>query len=86
MHSVKLASYVSEVSILSQCNHNQHLKTVEVIILKEGWGNQKSGNADSLNRKKGERVSNSGSGEEREGVTVCSAAVRRGVKDGRREG
>lgn len=48
-------------------------------------GKQTSGKADSLSRKKGERVSNSGSGEEREGVTVWPAAVTRGVMDGRRE-
>lgn len=51
-------------------------------------GKQEFGKADSLwlSRKKGERESSSGSGEEREGATVCSAPVRRGVKEGRREG
>lgn len=39
-----------------------------------------------LSRKKGKSESSSGSGEEREGVIVCSAPVRRGVKEGRREG
>lgn len=43
--------------------------------------------ADSLwlSRKKGERESSSGSREEREGAKVCSAPVRRGVKEGRTE-
>lgn len=46
------------------------------------------GEADSLwlSRKKGERESSSGSGEERGGTKVCSAPVRRGVKEGRKEG
>lgn len=45
----------------------------------------KFGKADSLwlSRKKGERESSSGSGEEREGAKVCSAPVRRAVKEGK---
>lgn len=39
-----------------------------------------------LSRKKGKRESSSGSGEEREGEMVCSAPVRRGVKEDRKEG
>lgn len=53
-------------------------------------GNKEFGRAHSLwlSRKKGERESSSGSGEEREGATVCSAPARkrRGVRGGWGEG
>lgn len=53
-------------------------------------GNKEFGKAHSLwlSRKKGERESSSGSGEEREGTTVCSAPERkrRGVRGGGRRG
>ena len=51
------------------------------------YGNKSLEKADSLwlSRKKGERESSSGSGEEREGAKVCLAPVRRGVKEGRTE-
>lgn len=50
-------------------------------------GGNKFGEADSLwlSRKKGERESSSGSGEERGRAKVCSAPVRRAVKEGRSE-
>lgn len=53
-------------------------------------GNKEFGKAHSLwlSRKKGERESSSGSGEEREGATVCSAPARkrRGVRGGGGQG
>lgn len=91
VHSWHLSLWMYRVKVDSYLRCPYHHSAIIISISKSGnhtkecWGKQKSGNADSLSRKKGERVSNSGSGEEREGVTVCSAAVTRGVKDGKRE-